>query len=85
MAPPSPKAAAAENDPAALVLFQHWQTGHKLAGPHDFHSAQHYLRLYVMATKSHCEPLQNEGESMSHPSLPSIDKRILMIGQSSIS
>lgn len=58
---PSPRQPpATENDPAALALFQHWQTGRKLSGPHDFHSSQHYLRLYVMATKSQCEPLQNE-------------------------
>jgi hypothetical protein len=45
-----------------MALFKHWlEHDHKLAGPHDFHSLQHYLSLYVLARKFEIEDLENQG------------------------
>ena len=50
-------------DELAMALFHHWlDDGGKLAGPHDFHSLQHYLGLYVLARKFEIEVLENQGE-----------------------
>lgn len=47
---------------AAGALYKHWTEDHEsLGGPHDFHSLQHYLDLYVLAKKNDNEELQNKG------------------------
>lgn len=47
----------------------------KLAGPHDFHSLQHYLALYVLARKLEIEGLQNQSESFArYLRLPKLTK-----------
>lgn len=49
-------------DEFGCQLFTRWLTdGHKLYGPHDFHSFAHYLSLYVLANKFEIEALQNQG------------------------
>lgn len=49
----------------SCLQFQHWLMSHgKLHGPHDFHSLQHYLALYVLARKLEIEGLQNQSEYM---------------------
>jgi hypothetical protein len=45
-----------------MALFKQWlEHDHQLAGPHDFHSLQHYLSLYVLARKFEIEHLENQG------------------------
>lgn len=54
-------------DEVSMALLKHWLDSRgKLAGPHDFHSLQHYLGLYVLARKFDIEALQNQGK---HPRL----------------
>lgn len=49
------------------IQFQQWiQTHGKLHGPHDFHSLQHYLSLYVLARKLEIEGLQNQSGSFEN-------------------
>lgn len=51
-----------EFDEFGTGLFQHWMMSHgKLHGPHDFHSLNHYLNLFVIARKLEIEGLQNQG------------------------
>ncbi|KAJ9641071.1 hypothetical protein H2201_008006 [Coniosporium apollinis] len=47
-------------DEFAFGLFTRWLYGSMLAGPSDFHSMQHYLCLYVLATRFAIERLKNE-------------------------
>ncbi|SMR41642.1 unnamed protein product [Zymoseptoria tritici ST99CH_1A5] len=48
-------------DEISMALFKHWlEHDHQLAGPHDFHSLQHYLSLYVLARKFEIEQLENQ-------------------------
>lgn len=49
-------------DEFSMALMKRWlEDGHKLSGPYDFHSLQHYLGLYVLARKFQMEPLENQG------------------------
>jgi hypothetical protein len=47
-------------DEFAFALFVRWLYGGQLTGPSDFHSMQHYISLYVLATKFQIEKLSNE-------------------------
>ncbi|EOD43137.1 putative btb poz-like protein [Neofusicoccum parvum UCRNP2] len=47
-------------DEFAMALFVRWLYGASLHGPTDFHSMQHYLCLYILATRFGCERLKNE-------------------------
>lgn len=59
-------------DEFSMALMKHWlENNHKLPGPHDFHSLQHYLGLYVLAKKFQMEPLENQGRSCHIPHLRS--------------
>ena len=53
-----------DEDEFAIALFAKWVQGGDMAihGPTDFHSAQHYLELYVLARKFECEGLENHGK-----------------------
>jgi hypothetical protein len=44
----------------AFSLYNLWLYGAKLSGPSDFHTLQHYLALYVMASRFQIEKLENE-------------------------
>jgi hypothetical protein len=44
----------------AFALFNRWLYGAQLSGPTDFHSMQHYLGLYVLASRFQIEKLENE-------------------------
>lgn len=44
----------------AFALFNRWLYGAQLSGPMDFHTMQHYLGLYVLATRFQVEKLENE-------------------------
>ena len=44
----------------AFALFNRWLYGAKLTGPTDFHTMQHYLGLYVLASRFQIEKLENE-------------------------
>ena len=46
-------------DEYAFALFVRWIYGGKLHGPHDFHSMQHYLCLYVLGARFEIEALRN--------------------------
>ncbi|KAH0109142.1 hypothetical protein KCU66_g13098, partial [Aureobasidium melanogenum] len=46
-------------DEFAFALFVRWLYGGKLQGPHDFHSVQHYLGLYVIGQNWDVEQLCN--------------------------
>lgn len=60
-------------DEFSMILMKHWlEDGHKLVGPHDFHTLQHYLGLYVLAKKFQMEPLENQGQSSVSLSLSTI-------------
>jgi len=48
-------------DEYGFALFVRWVYGGVLQGPHDFHSFQHYLSLYVLAHRFDIEPLCNNG------------------------
>lgn len=49
-------------DEFSMALMKHWiENRGKLAGPHDFHSLQHYLGLYCLAKKFEMEVLENQG------------------------
>ena len=49
-------------DEFAFALFSRWVHGGKLQGPHDFHSVQHYLCLYVIGQRWDVEALCNDSE-----------------------
>ncbi|GAB7341335.1 hypothetical protein MBLNU457_7601t1 [Dothideomycetes sp. NU457] len=46
-------------DEYAVALFVRWLYGGELHGPHDFHSFQHYLALYVLSQRFEVEALSN--------------------------
>ena len=49
-----------ELDEFAAALCTRWlNNDHSLHGPHDFHTLNHYLGLYVLARKFEIEQLQN--------------------------
>jgi hypothetical protein len=50
-------------DEVSMLLFKHWVEDGDLGGPHDFHSFQHYLGLYILARKFETEQLENQSES----------------------
>ncbi|OJD31692.1 btb poz-like protein [Diplodia corticola] len=47
-------------DEFAFALFVRWLYGADLRGPNDFHSMQHYMCLYVLATRFQIERLRND-------------------------
>lgn len=59
-APTSPILAFPDLDEFAFALFVRWLYGAELRGPTDFHSMQHYLCLYVLATRFRTERLKND-------------------------
>jgi hypothetical protein len=44
----------------AFGLFNRWLYGAQLSGPANFHTMQHYLCLYVLASRFQIEKLENE-------------------------
>jgi hypothetical protein len=46
-------------DEFAFALFVRWLYGAMLSGPSDFHTMQHYLCLYVLASRFQIGKLQN--------------------------
>ncbi|KIW07736.1 uncharacterized protein PV09_01666 [Verruconis gallopava] len=44
----------------AFALFNMWLYGGQLSGPSNCHTVQHYLGLYVLATRFQIEKLENE-------------------------
>ncbi|EKG10246.1 BTB/POZ-like protein [Macrophomina phaseolina MS6] len=59
-APTSAILAFPDLDEFAFALFVRWLYGGELRGPTDFHSMQHYLCLYVLATRFRVERLKND-------------------------
>lgn len=58
--PPPSDLAFPELDEFAFALFVRWLYGAFLAGPSDFHTMQHYLCLYILASRFRIERLKNE-------------------------
>ncbi|KAL1638569.1 hypothetical protein SLS58_008782 [Diplodia intermedia] len=47
-------------DEFAFALFVRWLYGADLHGPKDFHGMQHYMCLYILATRFRIERLKND-------------------------
>ncbi|KAK0615443.1 hypothetical protein DIS24_g11801 [Lasiodiplodia hormozganensis] len=60
ISPNSPPLSFPDLDEFAFALFVRWLYGADLRGPTDFHSMQHYLCLYVLATRFGIERLKND-------------------------